>query len=159
VATVVGCRFVNVQLGWLDVELVVLRARAPAGSEARPVRAALSRLIPSNRHSSPMFSRVAHLRWDLRQIFRMAVNDGVLQRNPAELLHTPCGTVHEKPVLTHEQAILALNALDVRERLILKLAGTCGMRPGEIVALQWQDINKAAPIFDNGNRWQKKFWR
>jgi integrase len=26
------------------------------------------------------------------------------------------------------------------ERLIVKLAGTCGMRPGEIVGLQWQDL-------------------
>ena len=38
------------------------------------------------------------------------------------------------------RSILALAALDLRERLLVKLAGICGMRPGEIVALQWHDI-------------------
>jgi integrase len=85
-----------------------------------------------------------HLRWDLRQIFRMAVNDGLLNRNPAELLHSPRGTVSEKRVLTLAQATLMLAALGLRERLIVKLAGICGMRPGEIVALQWHDIKETA---------------
>ena len=31
------------------------------------------------------YSVVAHLRWDLRQVFRMAVSEGYLLRNPAEL--------------------------------------------------------------------------
>lgn len=30
------------------------------------------------------FSVVDHLRWDLRQIFNMAVLEGYLERNPAE---------------------------------------------------------------------------
>ncbi len=34
------------------------------------------------------YSVVAHLRWDLRQILRMAVTEGHLRRNPAELLIT-----------------------------------------------------------------------
>ena len=36
---------------------------------------------------------LAHLRWDLRQIFRMAVNDGILSRNPADssIHHTARG--------------------------------------------------------------------
>jgi integrase len=82
---------------------------------------------------------LSHLRWDLRLLFRMAVSDGLLTRNPADLLHTPHGTRNERRVLTIMQLQLALNALPLRERLILKLAGVCGMRPGEIVGLQWQD--------------------
>ena len=35
------------------------------------------------------FSVVDHLRWDLRAIFRLAAQDGVLPSNPAELLFTP----------------------------------------------------------------------
>jgi site-specific recombinase XerD len=35
------------------------------------------------------FSVVDHLRWDLRQIFEMAVAVGHIQRNPALLLFTP----------------------------------------------------------------------
>ncbi|MBV9498173.1 MAG: hypothetical protein JO138_02250 [Acidobacteriaceae bacterium] len=35
------------------------------------------------------FSVVDHLRWDLKQIFDMAVAEGYLQRSPAALLFTP----------------------------------------------------------------------
>ncbi len=83
---------------------------------------------------------LAHLRWDLRQLFRMSVNDGLLPRNPAELLHVPNGTRRERNVLTIDQARWILAVLDLRERLIVKLAGICGMRPGEIVGLQWNDL-------------------
>ena len=37
------------------------------------------------------FSVVDHLRWDLKQIFGMAVVEGVLARNPAALLFNPRG--------------------------------------------------------------------
>lgn len=89
-------------------------------------------------------STLAHLRWDLRQLFQVAVNDGLLRRNPAELLHVPKGVRHEKGVLTIGQAQWILAVLDLRERLIVKLAGICGMRPGEIVALQWKDIGETS---------------
>jgi integrase len=93
-------------------------------------------------------STVAHLRWDCQLIFRMAVNDGILARNPAELLHTPRGAVREKRVLTLQQAMLIIAALDVRERLIVKLAGICGMRPGKVVGLQWHDITASALLVE-----------
>jgi hypothetical protein len=35
------------------------------------------------------FSMVDHLRWDLKQVFDMAVAEGFLLRNPAQLLFTP----------------------------------------------------------------------
>ncbi len=35
------------------------------------------------------FSVVDHLRWDLKQIFDMAVAEGHVERNPALLLFTP----------------------------------------------------------------------
>jgi len=37
----------------------------------------------------PPFSVVDHLRWDLHQIFKMAMSEGVIARNPATLLFTP----------------------------------------------------------------------
>ena len=58
----------------------------------------------------------------------MAVNDALLERNPAALLHAPRGKKREQPVLNLQQAIIILSALGVRERLIVKLAGICGMR-------------------------------
>lgn len=87
-------------------------------------------------------STVMHLRWDLKQILRMAVNDGLLSRNPADLLHTPRGTVKETRVLTLSQAQLLISALGLRERLIVKLAGICGMRPGELIGLKWHNVKE-----------------
>jgi len=86
-------------------------------------------------------STVAHLRWDLRQLFRMAVNDGLIPRNPAELLHAPKKQAREKRVLTIEELRTILAALPVREKLIIGLAGISGLRPGEILSLRWSDIH------------------
>ncbi len=84
------------------------------------------------------FSMVDHLRWDLKQIFDMAVAEGQLQRNPALLLFTPKEA--KKPVrraMTIGEVQTMFAALDERERLITKLAVLAGMRPGEIFALTW----------------------
>src|SRR5580658_10237939 len=84
------------------------------------------------------FSVVDHLRWDLKQIFDMAVAEGHVERNPALLLFTPKNA--KKPVhraMTIQEVQLCFGALDLRERLIAKLAILAGMRPGEIFALTW----------------------
>ena len=84
------------------------------------------------------FSVVDHLRWDMKQIFDMAVAEGQVVRNPALLLFTPKEA--KKPVrraMTIREVQLCFGALDQRERLIAKLAILAGMRPGEIFALTW----------------------
>jgi integrase len=68
------------------------------------------------------------------------VNDGLLQRNPAQLLHTPKKSKRDQRVLTIKELRTILAALPLREKLIIMLAGISGMRPGEILALQWQDL-------------------
>ena len=84
------------------------------------------------------FSVFDHLRWDMKQIFDMAVAEGQVIRNPALLLFTPKEA--KKPVrraMTIKEVQLCFGALDQRERLIAKLAILAGMRPGEIFALTW----------------------
>src|SRR5580658_3783751 len=84
------------------------------------------------------FSVVDHLRWDMKQIFDMAVAEGQVVRNPALLLFTPKEA--KKPVhraMTIREVQLCFGALDQRERLIAKLAILAGMRPGEIFAMTW----------------------
>jgi site-specific recombinase XerD len=87
--------------------------------------------------SSLSFSTVDHLRWDLRQIFGMAVEEGILKRNPAARLFTPreC-TKPEHRTMTKEEIKLALTVLDLRERLIFELAVFANLRPGEIFGLR-----------------------
>jgi integrase len=84
------------------------------------------------------FSVVDHLRWDMKQIFDMAVAEGQVVRNPALLLFTPREA--KKPVrrvMNMKEVQICFGALDQRERLIAKLAIIAGMRPGEIFALTW----------------------
>ena len=64
---------------------------------------------------------------------------GVLPSNPAELLFTP-PTVRKpsRRVLSAEQVQTILGVLGLREQLIVQLALFSGMRPGEILGLQWK---------------------
>lgn len=90
------------------------------------------------------FSVVDHLRWDLRQIFEMAVAKGKITLNPAVLLFTPKEA--KKPTrraMTVAQVRLMLSVLASRERLIAKLAILAGMRPGEIFAITWGRLTKS----------------
>jgi integrase len=84
------------------------------------------------------YSVVAHLRWDLRQIFRMAVSEGHLKRNPAELLFIPREAKRpEHTAMSLEEVQKCFAVLDQREQLIAKLAILGGLRPGEIFGLRW----------------------
>lgn len=87
------------------------------------------------------FSVVEHLRWDIHQIFDMALAEGLIERSPAALLWTPRDAVKaERRVMTVADVQLCFSVLDLRERLIAKLAVVGGMRPGEIFALRWQRL-------------------
>src|SRR5690349_20503358 len=92
----------------------------------------------SSQRTGLSYSVVAHLRWDLRQIFVMAVAEGFLERNPAELLFIPrqCPRSNTRP-MTIEEVQRTLAILNLRVRLIARLAIAGGMRPGEIFGLQW----------------------
>ena len=89
------------------------------------------------------FSAVDHLRWDLRAIFNLAVEDGYVQRNAAGSLCTPKGAAHAEKRTTEKSDVLkAIGLLELRDRLIFKLATLCGARPGEILALQWKHVHE-----------------
>ena len=89
------------------------------------------------------FSTADHLRWDLNQMFNMAVAEGVIVKNPATLLYTPreC-TRSEHRTMTLEEVNKACKELPLRERLIVKFAVLAGMRPGEIFGLRRGQIRK-----------------
>jgi integrase len=87
------------------------------------------------------FSTVDHLRWDLKQMFHVAIAEGVVTTNPAMLLFTPreCSRPIHK-TMTLEEVKRACGISSLRERLIIKLAVLAGMRPGEIFGLRRRDI-------------------
>jgi integrase len=81
-------------------------------------------------------SLVAHLRWDFKAVLDLAVADGIVKTNQAKDLFVPKvkGVVSTKTA-TPQQVMAALSALDVRDRLMVRLALFVGLRPGEICAL------------------------
>jgi integrase len=112
--------------------VVEFEARSLDSLSRDELQALLDRKVASS------FSVVDHLRWDLNQIFQMAVVEGYLQRNPAALLFTPreCRRAVTR-IMAVEDVRLLFSVVEVRERLIAKLAVIAGMRPGEIFGLKW----------------------
>ena len=88
------------------------------------------------------YSAVAHIRWFLSGIFKLAVSDGCIANNPAAELIIPkkCKAGREMRPLTKEEVNQYLEVFDLREKLIARLAIFEGMRPGEILALRWKSF-------------------
>jgi len=91
-------------------------------------------------------SMVAHLRWHLNAIFKLAVSDGLIDHNPAQELRVPkdCRPGRARRPLTAEEVNQYLGVLDLRERLMARLAIFEGLRPGEILALRWGGLESDA---------------
>jgi integrase len=103
-------------------------------------RVALQDLLDRKAAGGLSFS-VTHLRWDLCHMFRIAVAEGYIEPNPAELLFTPpTATRAVQRVAAAEEIARVFASVDLRERLILKLAGIAGLRPGEIFGLKWANL-------------------
>ena len=88
------------------------------------------------------FSVVAHLRWFLNGIFKLASSDSLISGNPAAELKIPkrCQPGRAMRPLTEEEVHTYLEVFDLREKLIARLAIFEGMRPGEILALRWKSV-------------------
>jgi integrase len=87
-------------------------------------------------------SPVAHLRWFLSGVFKLAMSDGLMLNNPAAELRIPrkCQPGRDLRPLTEEEVNTYLEVFDLREKLIARLAIFEGMRPGEILALRWKSV-------------------
>jgi integrase len=124
----------------LRVHLIPMYGQRTLGSFNRDE---LQDLLDAKAQAGLSYSVVAHLRWDLRQVFRMAVQEGHLLRNPAELLFIPREAKRpEHTVMTLKEVQICFAALEQRERLVAKLAILAGLRPGEIFALKWGHLSE-----------------
>jgi integrase len=106
-------------------------------------REVLQRYLEQKANDGLAFSVLQHLRWDLRAIFRLASQDGLLPSNPAENLFVPRpAPTPVRRLLSPRQIHQMLQTLDLREQLIVRLALFSGMRPSEILALQWKHVGE-----------------
>jgi integrase len=94
-------------------------------------------------------SVVGHLRWHLNAIFKMAQSDGIVSHNPAGALYIPeCKRSPTKRVMSPHQVRTALGVLDLRPRVIFRLAIFSGLRPGEIFAIRLGKIGDTSITID-----------
>lgn len=119
----------------LQHHLLALFEERPLASFSRG-RDELQDFLDRKAKAGLSYSVVAHLRWDLRQIFRTAVSEQYLERNPADLLFIPKEAPRaETRRMTLDEVRRLFAVLGLRERVIGGLAVLAGMRPGEIFAL------------------------
>ncbi len=77
----------------------------------------------------------------MRSIFKLTLAEGFVDRDPTGALYTPKqAAIAERPTMTKEEVEQYISILETRERVIAHLAIFCGMRPGEILALQRRHI-------------------
>jgi integrase len=90
-------------------------------------------------------STVAHVRSLASGIFTHAINDGVLTQNPWRNVKTKIKPLKPKDgadyTLSELMDIVNNKLTRIDAQLIVCLAGLMGLRPSEIVALCWEDVN------------------
>ncbi|MFN8660931.1 MAG: site-specific integrase [Thermomicrobiales bacterium] len=85
---------------------------------------------------------VGHIRGTLRTALNDAVRMGVVDRNVAALTDPPRREVFEREPFTVEEAkVLLLGTASDRLGALYRLAITLGLRRGELLGLQWRDID------------------
>lgn len=117
--------------------LASIGERTLATITRRELQALLDNLAAAGKSASV----VGHVRWQLKAIFDMARADGLIQVQPAEALVQPVAKpAPVKRVMTADQVKVAEFCLEIRERLLFRLAAVEGLRPGEVVGLQLGDV-------------------
>lgn len=78
----------------------------------------------------------------LKAMFRMAVADDVIVKNPTLALVTPSYTEHERRALTEKERelLIAASAKD-KYGVFFLIMLCCGLRPQEVRALTWNNID------------------
>lgn len=83
----------------------------------------------------------------LARAIRRAQRDGLVARNVAELADAPRGTRKQSSAMTLEQiGALFASGLNPWWRAYLMTGILCGLRPGELAGLTWDDVDFAAGV-------------
>lgn len=94
----------------------------------------------------------------IRRIFQMAVEDGLIPRNPTTGIRVPIADVDQKVFTNSEVEIFLQKAKELNHRFypVWVMALMTGMRSGELYALKWVDIDFDAKIISVQRQWTRR---
>jgi len=94
----------------------------------------------------------------VKRIFQMAVEDGVLVKNPCVGIRVRVPEVDQKVLTAREVEILLNEARQMNHRFypVWVLAVMTGMRSGELFALRWTDLDLDAKLISVSRQWTSK---
>lgn len=94
----------------------------------------------------------------IRRIFEMAVDEGILDRNPSAGIQVKVPEIEQKVLTNTEVTIFLKEAKSLNHRFypIWALALITGMRSGELFALKWTDIDLEARTIAVTKQWTNK---
>lgn len=100
----------------------------------------LQQLLNDNAHYSK--SQLSKLRMTLKQIFKKARKNKLILDDPAEDLELPaCSEGTHRAITDEERTMILRTAKNHRGGLYVKIMLYCGLRPGEVDALQWKFVD------------------
>ena len=110
-------------------------------------------------YDRPSTARQVHL--TLNQVFKAAINDGIITKNPASGIDTPKQKKKEIYLMTDADLDAVRKAdLNEKDRMFVEILMVFGLRPGEALALQPSDfdlkkkvlhITKSLELLDDGS--------
>jgi integrase/recombinase XerC len=77
----------------------------------------------------------------LKSFYRYLKKKGIIRSNPLAVIRTPKTKKHLPGFLTYEQVEQALKIAKPRDRAIMEVLYSCGLRAGELVGLRIDDID------------------
>ncbi len=86
-------------------------------------------------------SSKAKLKSNLSTLYNHAIRYEWLTFNPISRVRTSSKRLHDKDVLTPEEFQRLAEQLSVRDRAMVLLAGSTGLRRSEMIALTWSDLD------------------
>lgn len=94
----------------------------------------------------------------IKRILQVAVDEGILSRNPAKGIAIKVPQVNQKVLTAKEAEILLTVAKSTNHRFypVWAFALKTGMRSGEMYALKWSDIDFEAGIISVNKQWTSK---
>ena len=94
----------------------------------------------------------------VKRIFQMAVEDGILHRNPCTGINVRVSETEMKVLTSHEVGVFLREAKESHHRFypVWVVGLMTGMRSGEMFALKWTDIDFERQIISVSKAWNSK---